>query len=31
MVAVADEVEVLTLDNLAALEARKPPVSAEVI
>lgn len=31
MVAVADEVEVLTLDNLAALEARKPQVSAGVI
>ena len=31
MVAVADEVEVLTLDNLAALEARKPQVDAEVI
>lgn len=31
MVAVADEVEVLTLDNLEALEARKPQVPAEVI
>ncbi len=31
MVAVADEVEVLTLDNLAALEVRKPQVDAEVI